>query len=118
MEKKLVKKLVKVIKRLSLNEQSMNSRYNNFFSTIKKIESKRKSFFDAILFKKSDKEELSDYLETTYYRGKIRGKIMAYIFVLVQMVGEKRAQDLLYKGILGEKNIDKYGNKIKKNGKK
>jgi hypothetical protein len=107
---KLVKELVKVIKRLSLNQQSMCFRYNNFDATIKKIELPKPSFFDAILFKKTDKQELSEYIEVKYYQG----KIMAYMFVLGQLVGEVKANKLLYQGILGEKNIDKYGRKIKK----
>jgi len=91
----------------------MNFRYDNFKKTTKKIERMGGSFFDKVLLKRTDKEELSEYLEVNYYRG----KIMAYLYVLERLVGVKKAYQLLYKGIQGEKNIDKYGNKIKKHGK-
>lgn len=107
---KLVKNLVKVIKRLSLNESNMRFRYDNFASTVSKVESPKVSFWDLVMFRKSDKQELSDYIETKYYQG----KIMAYMYVLAQLVGQKKAERLLFKGIQGEKNIDKYGKKIPK----
>ncbi len=90
--KRIVNDLVKVIRRLSLNESSMNFRYDNFKKTIRKIERMGGSFFDRVLLKRTDKEELSDYLEVNYYRG----KIMAYLYILEQLVGVKKAYQLLY----------------------
>lgn len=109
-KEKLTKELIRVIKRLSLNESDKRFRYNNFKETIKKIELKKPSLFDAILLKKTDKEELSEFIEVKYYQG----KIMAYMWVLEQLVGNKKMTKLLFKNTEGDKNYDKYGKRIKK----
>lgn len=102
-EKKLINDMVKVIKRLSINETSMRFTYNNFLSMTKKIESKGTTAFTL-----KDKQIVSEYFELMFYRG----KVMAYFYVLEQLVGEVKARALLLKGILGDKRFDKYGQPI------
>ena len=104
--KKLRKELRRVIIRLSINDTLSRKKQQNYRSLIKKIEKKGGS-----IFSQKDKEFLSVFLEDIYYYG---GKRMAYTWVLYQLVGKKEADELLLKGFKGEKNRDKYGNKIKK----
>lgn len=109
-KEEIVKDLVRVIKRLSLNHSMVMYRYDNFQTLIKKIESKKVQKIFGMYFKQMDKEDLSEYIEMMYYLG----KNMAYQYCLVSLVGLDRANELLLKGIKGEKDFDKYGKRIKK----
>ena len=109
-KEKLIKQLVKVIRRLSCDQTRLLFAYDRFSSIIKKLEGKKGSTFS-----KKEKQIISEYLsEYKYYQG----KVMAYSWVLVQMVGLKKANLMVFKGFEGEKNIDKYGNRIKKHTRK
>lgn len=105
MKKKLVKDLLRVIKRLSINHTMAGYNLHDFWEMIKKVEKKGLSQLT-----RREKVALSEYFELRYYQG----KVMAYLWVLYQLVGEKKAVELLLKGIKGEKNYDKYGKRIKK----
>ena len=109
-KEKLIKQLVKVIRRLSCDQTRLLFAYDRFSSIIKKLEGKKGSTFS-----KKEKQIISEYLsEYKYYQG----KVMAYSWVLVQMVGVKKANRMVFKGFEGEKNIDKYGKKIKRYARK
>ena len=103
---RFIKDTVKAVVRLSLNEQRLSVQHENFKEIIGKIESKRPSIFTV-----KQKEALSDYYTEVMF---CKGKIHAYWFLLVSILGRERAEDLIFKGVRGERNIDKYGNKIKK----
>ncbi len=84
----------------------MMVQYDQFRDVTKKIETAHASLFSV-----KQKQALSDWgMEYKYYQG----KVMAYWVCLAMLVGDKAAEDLIFRGVRGDKNYDKYGRKIKK----
>ena len=81
----MVDELVKMIRRLSVNETAVRHRNNNFDALRERIESEK----DV---------ELSEYTDMMYYRGKTE----AYFWVLEHMVGNTEAIKLLFNGLTDE----------------
>lgn len=102
--KKIIKELVKTIKRLSLNSTITKSRVTLFHDLQVKIQ-KRK--VDKLTIK--EKIALSEINEYMYYEG----KMMAYLWVLQQLVGLEKTNELLLEDVLGDKKVNKYGARIK-----
>lgn len=108
--KRLIRSLIKTIRRLALNNQIVSRKYEKQWPIIrKKIEDKGLSTFT-----RREKQILSEGIELKYFDG----KRMAYGYILCQLLGEKEANRRLLKGLEGDKNYDKYGNKIKWKKKK
>ncbi len=102
---KLTKDLIRVYRRLALNEIIKKQKFDKeFFIIIQKIQSK-----GTTPFTRKDKQVISEYYTELMF---FMGKRMAYGYVLCKLLGEKEANRRILKGMEGEKNFDKYGNKI------
>lgn len=104
-QKKLIKNLVKVIRRLSVDQSLFKIRHqDDVRKVVKKIESKKTEKFSL-----KDKRFMSEYYSDMMWYG---GKIAAYGWVLCQLVGDdKKANEILLQGFEGDKKYDKYGNR-------